>query len=70
MTIRKGCALLAAVAALAVLDRSTALAQFASAIEGTVSDSSGALVPGATVAITNEETGVSQSTTTSSAGTR
>ena len=42
-----------------------AWAQFASAIEGTVLDSSGAVVPGATVTITNEETGVTQNAPTS-----
>ncbi|HEX6738190.1 MAG TPA: TonB-dependent receptor, partial [Vicinamibacteria bacterium] len=43
-------------------------AQFASSIEGAVADPSGALVPGATVTITNEATGVSQSAATNSAG--
>ena len=36
---------------------------------GTIKDSSGAVVPGVTVALTNEATGVSRSTTTSGAGT-
>jgi hypothetical protein len=45
-----------------------AWAQFASAIEGAIADSSGAIVPGATVTITNEETGVTQTNTTTAAG--
>src|SRR6185312_5756069 len=36
---------------------------------GTIKDSSGAFVPGVTVALTNEATGVSRSTTTGGAGT-
>jgi outer membrane receptor protein involved in Fe transport len=36
---------------------------------GTIKDSSGAVVPGVTVALTNEATGVSRSTTTGGAGT-
>src|SRR5687767_8307720 len=43
-------------------------AQFASAIEGTVSDPSEAIVPNASVTITNEATGVSQTGQTTSAG--
>jgi hypothetical protein len=45
-----------------------ALAQFSSALEGTVVDTQGGVVPGATVTITNEETGVSQTLTTSAEG--
>jgi Carboxypeptidase regulatory-like domain/TonB dependent receptor len=51
-----------------VLQAAPASAQFASSIEGTVSDPSGAIVPGATVTITNEATGVTQSVETTSAG--
>src|SRR5206468_6693305 len=36
---------------------------------GTIKDSSGAIVPGVTVALTNEATGVSRSTTTTESGT-
>jgi hypothetical protein len=43
-------------------------AQFASALEGTVTDPQGGLVPGATVTITNEATGVSQNAPTTTAG--
>jgi hypothetical protein len=43
-------------------------AQFASAIEGTVTDPSEAIVPNASVTITNEATGVSQTGQTTSAG--
>jgi hypothetical protein len=46
----------------------TAPAQFASSIEGTVTDSSGAIVPGASVTITNDATGATQTVTTTGAG--
>jgi hypothetical protein len=45
-----------------------AWAQFASTLEGTVTDPSGAVVPGATVTNTNEATGVSQTGHTTTAG--
>ena len=45
-----------------------AVAQFASSIEGTVTDSSGAIVPGATVTVLNEDAGTEQSVTTTNAG--
>lgn len=38
-------------------------------LRGTVEDQSGAVVPGATVTVTNQQTGASQSATTTSAGT-
>lgn len=43
-------------------------AQFHSAIEGTVTDSSGAVVAGAQVVLTNQETGVSLTATTNDTG--
>ncbi len=60
MRIRKGALGCAIVLTIILYHQRTAWAQFASAIEGTISDSTGALVPGATVALTNEETGVTQ----------
>ncbi len=45
-----------------------ALAQFSSSIEGTVTDSSGAAVSGASVRVSNEATGFVFTTTTSSSG--
>jgi hypothetical protein len=45
-----------------------AWAQFASTLEGTVTDPSGGVVPAATVTITNEATGVTQTGTTTTAG--
>jgi len=45
-----------------------AWAQFASTLEGTVTDPSGAVVPGANVTNTNEATGVSQTVQTTTAG--
>ena len=43
-------------------------AQFRAGIQGTVTDSSGALVPDATVTLTNKETGAKQTTQTNSDG--
>jgi len=51
-----------------VLSSATAWAQFTSGIEGTVSDPTGAVVPGATVTIKNEETGASQTAQTQDSG--
>jgi len=42
--------------------------QFRAGIQGTVTDASGAAVPGATVVITNEETGVAQETVSGDGG--
>jgi hypothetical protein len=57
-----------ALVAFLALNSQEALAQFASSIEGTVTDPSGAVVPGATVTNTNEATGVTQTVHTTSAG--
>lgn len=46
----------------------TVSAQFASSIEGTITDSTGALVPGASVTIGNDATGATQTVTTTGAG--
>jgi hypothetical protein len=46
----------------------TASAQFTASIQGTVTDASGAVVSGATVTVTNKETGKSQQVTTSDNG--
>ncbi|HEX8422063.1 MAG TPA: carboxypeptidase regulatory-like domain-containing protein, partial [Pyrinomonadaceae bacterium] len=46
----------------------TASAQFRASVQGTVADPTGAVVPGATVTLTNNETGKSQTTTTSDEG--
>ena len=45
-----------------------ASAQFASSIEGTITDSTGAVVPGASVTIVNDATGATQNVTTTGAG--
>ncbi|HXY08726.1 MAG TPA: TonB-dependent receptor, partial [Terriglobales bacterium] len=58
---------LAALAAL-LLASSPLLAQFHSTIEGTVTDSTGAAVPGAQVVLTNQDTGVSQTSVTNDTG--
>jgi hypothetical protein len=54
--------------ALMLLSTGAALAQFSSSIEGTVTDSSGAVVPHAKVVLTGTTTGVANSTTTNGAG--
>ena len=46
----------------------TASAQFSGAIEGTVTDNTGAIVPGAQVVLTNESTGVANTTEANSDG--
>src|SRR3982751_3611110 len=46
----------------------TAQAQFRAGVQGTVSDSSGALVPDAKVVLKDTETGKTQETTTSNEG--
>ncbi len=68
MSIRRKLVLAAGLSAVLALDSPRAWAQFTSSIEGTVSDPSGAVAPGATVTITNEGTGVTQSAQTSAAG--
>src|ERR1035438_7848159 len=45
-----------------------ALAQFSSAIQGTITDASVAAVPGAVVTVTNLATGISRQATTSAEG--
>ena len=47
---------------------SSALAQYGASLEGTVTDKSGAVVPGATVTITEEATGVVHSAVTGPSG--
>jgi hypothetical protein len=53
---------------LLVLSSSIGWAQFTSGIEGTVTDPTGAVVPGATVTIKNDETGASQTVQTTDSG--
>jgi hypothetical protein len=55
------------VAAFLLLSHS-ASAQFRAGIQGTITDASGASVPGATVVVTNQETGVAQETVSGDAG--
>src|SRR5271163_4984825 len=51
-----------------VLYCGTASAQFSSAISGTVTDNTGAIVPGAKVELTNESTGVTSTTESNADG--
>jgi hypothetical protein len=67
MKLRKEIVVAVGVAILA-LDGARAWAQFTSSIEGTVTDSSGAVIPGAAVTATNEEDGTTQNLTTGAAG--
>lgn len=53
---------------LAALCCGTALAQFSSAIEGTVTDSTGAVIPAAKVSVTNVNTGVTTGTVSNAQG--
>src|ERR1051326_6124536 len=59
---------LAASAILLLLVSLTVSAQFRASIQGTVTDTSGALVSGATVTVTNNETGKVQQVQTSDDG--
>jgi hypothetical protein len=47
---------------------SSAQAQFRAGVQGAVTDSTGAVVPGATVTLTNKETSLSRSATTTNNG--
>jgi len=55
-------------ALLVVLVTTIANAQFRASIQGTVTDTSGALVPGATVTVKNKETAKEETVTTSNEG--
>jgi hypothetical protein len=69
MTIRTHLAVVVTFAVMVVLSGARpADAQFASAVEGTVTDSTAGVVPGATVTLKNEETGVVQTAQTGPAG--
>jgi hypothetical protein len=68
MEIRQRLAAISVLASVLLLHQQPAEAQFNSAIEGTISDSTGGVVPGATVTLTNQETGVVQNGQTSDAG--
>src|SRR5882724_6427107 len=51
-----------------LLSATVCLAQSTSSISGTVTDPSGAVIPGAAATVTNEETGVSNRQTTTDSG--
>jgi hypothetical protein len=58
MQIQRSLRFLIALLALLVAGSGAAFAQFSSAIEGTVTDNTGATIPGAQVVLTNQDTGV------------
>jgi hypothetical protein len=68
MTTRRAWIIAVSLAVTMVGGAPRAWAQFNSAIEGTVVDPQGGVIPGATVTITNEETGVTHTLTTTDAG--
>jgi hypothetical protein len=53
---------------LGLLSPSGASAQFRAGIQGTITDATGGAIPGVTIVVVNEETGVSQETVTGEAG--
>src|SRR5688572_8629826 len=68
MTTRRAWIIAASLAVTMIAGAPYAWAQFNSAIEGTVVDPQGGVIPGASVSITNEETGVTHTLTTTDAG--
>jgi hypothetical protein len=68
MLVRKALWVASVVVGIVSIAPGSAWAQFASALEGTVTDPSGGVVPNATVTITNEATGVTQTGQTTNAG--
>ena len=67
MASRRTCGVCAVVLML-LCATTAAWAQFASSLEGTITDSTGGLIPGASVSILNEATGATQTVTTTGAG--
>src|SRR5687768_13767771 len=68
MRIRQRLAAVSMFASVLLLYHHPAEAQFNSAIEGTISDSTGGVVPGAAVTLTNQDTGVANNAQTTDAG--
>jgi len=68
MTRRKPRGVVGSVGVMLLCVATAAHAQFSSSIEGTVTDSSGAIVPGAAVTIVNDATGATQTVATTGAG--
>ena len=68
MPTRRTCGVVCGVVLVLTCMTPAAWAQFASSLEGTVTDSTGGLVPGASVTILNESTGATQTVTTTGAG--
>ncbi len=68
MTTRRAWIIAASLVVTMIGGAPSAWAQFNSAIEGTIIDPQGGVIPGATVSISNEETGVTYTVTTTDAG--
>src|SRR5438477_6453284 len=68
MTAKRGFFVSACLAAALLASTVPAWAQFASTIEGTVFDPTGLVVPGAAVTLTNTDTGVTQTASSTAAG--
>jgi hypothetical protein len=68
MTIRHHLAVALTLIVILGLTATRADAQFSSAVEGTVTDAGGGIVPGATVTLTNQDTGVVVTLQTTDAG--
>jgi hypothetical protein len=68
MSMRRAWIIASALTVAMIAGAPCAWAQFSSAIEGTVVDPQAGVIPGATVSITNEETGVTYTLTTTEAG--
>ena len=68
MATRRTCGVVCGVVLMLTCMTTAAWAQFASSLEGTITDSTGGLVPGASVTILNEATGATQTVTTTGAG--
>ncbi len=68
VTVLKTCLALVLGAAMWSMPTTTAAQALYGSVTGTISDSSGAAVPGATVTLTNEETGLELTGVTDSVG--
>lgn len=68
MRLRIRCLILAVLAVILGMSAGRACAQYNASIQGTITDKTGAIVSGATVTVTNQATGVTQTTTSTATG--